>query len=607
MVKRLHAEKKTTSKLINILMIILILIGFTLKIPRIPENSNVHAENFGANNRVDETGINNTNQTWPDIAVFENDIYVVWRDNRLTGDHREHIYFAKSIDNGISFDMNIRVDDAPISEQSTCPSMAVDNSNGNIYVVWQDYRNSPDPYSIDIYCANSTDSGNSFGINKRVIDETGKTWQNAPSIAASNGFIGLTWEDQRGGIYFANSTDGGNTFGENKRVNDVLGGIIYYSEIVIDSNGTIYVVWEDNPGGDTRIFFSKSIDGGNTWAPSKKVDDDPLSEGQRMPDIALDSDDNLYVVWRDKKDGDWDIYFTNSTDEGDNFSSSVQVSEDFLDEAQFHPSIAVSDEGKIFVTWLEDKDFPNEENVSDIYFANSTNGGLTFNSKQKINAGPSFSAVYTPSNSIVAKGNHAYIVWQDDRKGDWDIYFTRSNWNPSMAIPISPPIGSKITLNKPNLEVDTALDSDKDTIYYNYTISDQPDAESGTIYYSGWITSTSWKPPPLLDGKWYWHTYTYDGFNITSPNWVWNFTIDTSQIYNIQLYEGWNLISIPFIQTDTDLSSVLNSINGSYDAVQMYNADDTSDHWKHHQISKTPNLNDLGGVDHKMGFWIHIT
>ncbi|UCE39227.1 MAG: exo-alpha-sialidase [Thermoplasmata archaeon] len=566
----------------------------------------IQAENFGNNIRVDDTKFGITNQTRPDIAIHGNEIYVVWEDNRLSGIHNTNIFFAKSTDNGKSFQTNVRVDNAPIGA-ATNPSMALDESNGNIFIVWQDYRNSPDPYSIDIYCANSTDGGNSFGINKRVIDETGNNWQNVPSIAARNGFIGITWEDQRGGIYFANSTDGGNTFGENKRVNDVLGSIIYYSKIAIDSKGIIYVVWEDNPSGETRIHFSKSLDGGNTWAPSKKVDDDALSEGQRMPDIALDSNDNIYVVWRDKKDGDWDIYFTNSSDGGDYFSSSVQVSEDFLDEAQFHPSIAVSDEGKIFVTWLEDKDFPNQENVSDIYFTNSTDSGIIFNPKQKINIGPSFSAVYTPSNAIAAKGNHAYIVWQDDRKGDWDIYFTRSNWEPPMATPISPPIGSKLALNEPNIQVDTVFDPDNDTIYFNFTISDQPDAESGTIYYSGWITSTSWKPPLLSDGKWYWHTYTNDGFNITPPNWVWNFTIDTSQGYSVQLYEGWNLISIPFIQTDTDICSVLSSIDGSYDAVQCYNVRDNSDHWKHHQISKPSHLNDLESIDHTMGFWIHVT
>ncbi|UCE37541.1 MAG: hypothetical protein JSW00_19145 [Thermoplasmata archaeon] len=75
----------------------------------------------------------------------------------------------------------------------------------------------------------------------------------------------------------------------------------------------------------------------------------------------------------------------------------------------------------------------------------------------------------------------------------------------------------------------------------------------------------------------------------------------------IFLCYGWNLISIPYIQTNTDLNTVLASIAGSYDAVQWYNATDANDPWKHHHISKPSHLNDLGGIDNTMGFWIHIT
>jgi hypothetical protein len=75
----------------------------------------------------------------------------------------------------------------------------------------------------------------------------------------------------------------------------------------------------------------------------------------------------------------------------------------------------------------------------------------------------------------------------------------------------------------------------------------------------------------------------------------------------IFLYEGWNLVSTPFIQPFTKLEYVLSSINGSYDAVQWFNSSDSSDHWKHHHISKPSNMNDLTDIGHKIGLWIHIT
>jgi hypothetical protein len=75
----------------------------------------------------------------------------------------------------------------------------------------------------------------------------------------------------------------------------------------------------------------------------------------------------------------------------------------------------------------------------------------------------------------------------------------------------------------------------------------------------------------------------------------------------IYLYEGWNLISVPLSPSDFDLHMVLSSIAGSYDAVQWYDGTDSSDHWKHFHRQKPQQLNDLEDLDHRMGFWIHIS
>ncbi|UCG69041.1 MAG: right-handed parallel beta-helix repeat-containing protein [Thermoplasmata archaeon] len=75
----------------------------------------------------------------------------------------------------------------------------------------------------------------------------------------------------------------------------------------------------------------------------------------------------------------------------------------------------------------------------------------------------------------------------------------------------------------------------------------------------------------------------------------------------IFLYEDWHLISIPFIQMNINLGNVLESMGGTYDFVQWYNANDNSDLWKHNSTLKPSHLNDLDIIDHRMGFWVHIT
>ncbi len=81
-------------------------------------------------------------------------------------------------------------------------------------------------------------------------------------------------------------------------------------------------------------------------------------------------------------------------------------------------------------------------------------------------------------------------------------------------------------------------------------------------------------------------------------------------LYNgtsMDLEPGWNLVSLPRIQSDTNLPTVLQSIKGQYDAVQWYNVTDSNDPWKHNHILKPSNLNDLSKINHTIGLWVHIT
>lgn len=76
--------------------------------------------------------------------------------------------------------------------------------------------------------------------------------------------------------------------------------------------------------------------------------------------------------------------------------------------------------------------------------------------------------------------------------------------------------------------------------------------------------------------------------------------------YGMALSPGWNLISLPLIQTNSSILSVLDSINGEYDAVYTYETENP-DLWKLHHTSKPPFMVDLFNLNHTMGIWIKIT
>ncbi|UCG69447.1 MAG: hypothetical protein JSV09_00015 [Thermoplasmata archaeon] len=75
---------------------------------------------------------------------------------------------------------------------------------------------------------------------------------------------------------------------------------------------------------------------------------------------------------------------------------------------------------------------------------------------------------------------------------------------------------------------------------------------------------------------------------------------------SMDLEEGWNLVSLDLTPIDTSLDSVLETIKGDYDAVQWYDANDAVDPWKHFEVSKPSQLNDLYEINPRVGFWIHV-
>jgi len=77
--------------------------------------------------------------------------------------------------------------------------------------------------------------------------------------------------------------------------------------------------------------------------------------------------------------------------------------------------------------------------------------------------------------------------------------------------------------------------------------------------------------------------------------------------FNIDLISGWNLISIPLIQTNTSIPNVLSSIDGKWDSVKYYDQTDMNDPWKGYSPAKPLGMNDLQNIDHKIGVWIHTT
>jgi parallel beta-helix repeat protein len=71
------------------------------------------------------------------------------------------------------------------------------------------------------------------------------------------------------------------------------------------------------------------------------------------------------------------------------------------------------------------------------------------------------------------------------------------------------------------------------------------------------------------------------------------------------LVEGWNLVSVPMVQSDTALGTVLQTLGSNYFAVQGYHAG-KSRPWLHWHRDKPNYFNDVISIDHKNGYYVDM-
>ncbi|UCE37653.1 MAG: BNR-4 repeat-containing protein [Thermoplasmata archaeon] len=320
------------------------------------------------------------------------------------------------------FSDNVKVNTDSTLTVQNAPTIAVD-STGTAYLAWYDYRN--DLYNSDIYFAKSSDWGETW-TDPNILVDVGSGNQSNPSIAVdSAGTLYLAWQDDGGvdwDIYFTRSENGGESWAYPPTKISTAGGTQTDPCLKVDSSDNIYVVWEDDRNSNFDIYFAMSTNRGDDWSdPNTKVNRDPASSLQLNPTVAVDAEGTIYVAWEDKITGDFDIHAASSTDGGETWSTSVRVNKDTTVKSQNEPSIGVGPNGDIYLAWQDYRDDNN-----DIYFAKSTDGGANWTDpNKKINTDTGAASQLSPSLTVSHTGT-IYVTWQDKRNGNFDIYFAYS-------------------------------------------------------------------------------------------------------------------------------------------------------------------------------------
>jgi signal peptidase I len=135
---------------------------------------------------------------------------------------------------------------------------------------------------------------------------------------------------------------------------------------------------------------------------------------------AIGDNNNLYIIWNDySARGKYDIMLAKSTDGGNSFGKSINLSDDKTGISGF-PNIAVSTNNTIYVSWIIVAN--NTRLNHTLYFTKSTNGGNRF--IQSVNLVRE-EVLGIPVIAASGKTN-LYIIWAANFTGNYIIRLKKS-------------------------------------------------------------------------------------------------------------------------------------------------------------------------------------
>ncbi len=267
------------------------------------------------------------------------------------------VYVTRSNDGGQTWTTPVLAIDASASPDVPIdrPWLAIDDSKGpyrgTLYMVTKSIKEATTTHHI--YLLRSTDSGITWSI-PRVLDDV-------LPVGGTSNIMGVPCVTSGGALYvnyfsydisqdyhvrdvFVRSGDGGQTFTDGIISELPFASAIPPSDSLYqysyhlaanpsDSNNLIHV-FTDRRDGDWDIWFNYTLDGGETWSVSTRLNDDVVGNG-----IGQDfcwggfSSNGIYTaLWRDRRDGtagplsDYRIYGASSVDKGAVFGSNFPLS-----------------------------------------------------------------------------------------------------------------------------------------------------------------------------------------------------------------------------------------------------------------------------------------
>ena len=268
----------------------------------------------------------------------------------------DRVVVQKSTDSGKTYSDGSFTGHIPPKQQDK-ETIVCDNSSSspyhdNLYMSWTEFdtyqTHFPQFDSSRILFSRSTDEGETWSDPIVVSDRQGdcadssNTVEGATCATALNGNIYITWSGHNG-LVFDQSTDGGKTFGKDRIISTLTPGWNFPVSGLFRCNGlattlcdisnskhkgNIYVVFSDKRNGiqNADVFLLRSRDGGNSWDPPVRINNDTTQFEQFLPAATIDQTTGIiYCVFYDRRNTNGgtltDMYLARSVDGGSSFTN----------------------------------------------------------------------------------------------------------------------------------------------------------------------------------------------------------------------------------------------------------------------------------------------
>ena len=299
----------------------------------------------------------------------------------------------------------------------------IPDGKGGAIIAWHDYRAKTD--APDIYIQRVNAKGETLWTKGGVAVVKTKGEQVYPNIVGDGlGGAYVTWHDTRddsGDVYVQRvDANGRILWQENGIPISKAQRNQLYPAITSDGSGGVIITWmDDRDGQDWDIYAQRINPEGKTLWQENGI---PIctAKGDQYDYCILNHDkDNTFIVWRDQRSGEWDIYAQKIDSEGN-----VKWAKDGIpicnaNKDQYNPNIVTDGVNGVIVVWWDERDI-----VADIYAQRiDTNGkSLWIENGTAICTAQGGQQDAYPVNSGIGS---AIITWWDKRRVDADIYAQR--------------------------------------------------------------------------------------------------------------------------------------------------------------------------------------